>query len=106
MSDLSSCAYPLQAARQALRSKKECSYDPCGLSVSPCTRASYHMIVSKTLRKRYELLDLDDLRGISEGKVNLLNKRLRQSLFQQAELIPDGRDGRPVSPICCSCASP
>jgi hypothetical protein len=43
------------------------------------------MIVSKALRKRYELLDLDDLRGISEGKVNLLNKRLRQSLFQQAE---------------------
>jgi len=35
------------------------------------------MIVSKSLRKRYELLDLDDLRGISEGrKVNLLNTML------------------------------
>lgn len=36
---------------------------------------------------RYELLDVDDLRGISEGTVNLLNTRLRQSLFQQAGLM-------------------
>jgi hypothetical protein len=39
---------------------------------------------SDRYEKRYELLDLNDLRRISEGKVNLLNTRLRQSLFQHA----------------------
>jgi hypothetical protein len=36
---------------------------------------------------RYELLDLYDLRVISEGKGNLLNTMLRQSLFQQADML-------------------
>jgi hypothetical protein len=33
--------------------------------------------------------NLDDLRGIAEGKVNLLHTRLRQSLFQQFEKFCD-----------------
>jgi hypothetical protein len=39
--------------------------------------------------KRYELLDLYDLRVNSVGKVNLLNKMLRQCLFQQSGLLCD-----------------
>ena len=49
----------------------------------------YHIILPSQNRyeNRDELLDLDDLRVISEGKVNLLNKMLRQSLFQQPGLF-------------------
>ena len=49
----------------------------------------YYIILPSQNRyeNRDELLDLDDLRVISEGKVNLLNKMLRQSLFQQPGLF-------------------
>jgi hypothetical protein len=42
---------------------------------------------SNCYENRNELLDLHDLRRMSEGKLNLLNTMLRQSLFQQAAAI-------------------